>query len=256
MLRQNYERDHIGMNGLSQFVAYLFASGDAFFVGAVVTALGRAATWRLRQRRRAKCLRLVTLLGLIVFALSMVPLPWWMYVVAIIPSLLRLNEPFRTEATQRRSRLVWRTLPLVELLLLVAMAIELIERHQLQAQPLAHLPAEFHVIGDSLSAGIANEQDRLWPTLVAREWNVSVRNHAQAGATTASALRQAEAVNCADCLVIVEIGGNDFFEGRPAQQIEADWDRLLSQLSDPRRTLIMFELPLPPMPGEIGRAHV
>ena len=244
------------MSSFSQFVTYLFASGDAFFVGASLIVIGRAATWRLRHNRRAKWLRWLTVLGLLLLILSMVPLPWWLYGLAAIPPLIGLNEPFRIDRGTRRSRLLRQSQPLVELVLLTAVAFELSERHRLYAQPLEQLPAEMHVIGDSLSAGIANEQDRLWPNLIASEWNIPVRNHAQAGATTATAIRQADEITGEGCVVLIEIGGNDFFEGRPAPQIEADWDRLLTRLSGPRRMLVMFELPLPPTPGAYDLARV
>ena len=140
---------------------------------------------------------------------------------------------------------------MVELLLLLAVASELFERHRLYDLRLESLPAEVHVIGDSLSAGIDGEQERLWPNLLAREWHVPVRNHAQAGATTASAFRQAEEIECDDCLVLIEFGGNDLLSSRDSRQIEADLDRLLARLSSTKadRTLVMFELPVPPIPG-------
>lgn len=113
-----------------------------------------------------------------------------------------------------------------------------------------------HVIGDSLSAGIASEQEHLWPNLLASEWQVPVRNHAQAGATTESAFRQAEEIASDDCLVLIEIGGNDLLSGRDSRQIEADLDRLLVRLGAPGRTLVMFELPVPPIPGSYNFARL
>src|SRR6185436_9326948 len=86
----NSRRDHIGMSGLNQFAAYLFSSGDAFFVGAVLIALGRATTWHFRRHRAAKWLRLLTITGLIFLVLSMTPLPWWLYGLCLIPSLASL----------------------------------------------------------------------------------------------------------------------------------------------------------------------
>lgn len=244
------------MNGLSQIVMTLFTSGDAFFVGAALIVLGRAATWRFRQHRRAKWFRWLTILGVVLFALSMTPLPPWLYVMCAIAPLFGLNVPFHRGDDSGRSRIIRRAQPLVEVLLLAAVGFELIERQRLYVQPLERLPAEVHVIGDSLSAGIANEHDQLWPNLVAREWNVPLQNHAQPGVTTASAIRQTEAITCEGCVVLLEIGGNDFFEGRAASQIESDLDRLLSRLVSPRRTLILFELPLPPMPGAYDLARL
>lgn len=244
------------MSGLSQFAAYLFASGDAFFIGAGLIVLGRAATRRFRQHPRAKWLRLLTVLGILFLSFSMVPIPWWLIAFITIPSMLGLNAPFKVDHETRRFRIIRRAQPLVEFLLLVAVTFELIERQRLHVQPLERLPVEVHVIGDSLSAGIANEHDRLWPNLVASEWSIPIHNHAQPGATTGSAIRQADAVACEDCVVLIEIGGNDFFEGRPMRQIEADWDRLLSLLTRPHRKLIMFELPLPPIPRAYDLARL
>ena len=237
------------MNGLNQFAAYLFSSGDAFFVGAVMIALGRATTWHFRKHRTAKWLRLITVLGLILFALSMTPLPWWLYGLCLIPPLVSLNVPFRAADNARWPRIVRRAQPFVELLLLASVTTELVERHRLHLRPLATLPTELHVIGDSLSAGITDEQQHLWPNLLANEWHVPVRNHAQAGATTASAFRQAEEIDCGDCLVLIEIGGNDLLSGRDSRQIEADLDQLLARLRGSKRTLVLFELPVPPIPG-------
>ncbi len=237
------------MSGLNQFAAYLFSSGDAFFVGAVLIALGRATTWHFRRHRAAKWLRLTTIVGLIFIVLSMTPLPWWLYGLCLIPPLVSLNVPFRADDKARWPRIVRRSQPIVELLLLASVTAELIERHRLHVPPLATIPAEVHVIGDSLSAGIASEQDHLWPNLLANEWHVPVRNHAQAGSTTASAFRQAEEIECDDCLVLIEIGGNDLLSGKDSWQIEADLDRLLVRLNAPHRMLVMFELPVPPIPG-------
>lgn len=240
------------MSRLSQFAAYVFASGDAFFVGAALIVLGRATTWHFRNHRVAKWLRLLTVLGVIAFVLSMTPLPWWLYGLCLIPPVVSLNVPFRADDKTRWQRIVRRASAcggFVELILLASVTAELIERHRLHVPPLAALSAEVHVIGDSLSAGITSEQEHLWPNLLASEWRVPVRNHAQAGATIASAFRQAEEIDCDHCLVLIEIGGNDLLSGRDSRQIEADLDRLLVRLRSPRRTLVMFELPVPPISG-------
>ena len=244
------------MNSLNQFAVCLFASGDAFFVGAGLIVTGRGLTWMLRQRRGAKWLRLLTVLGVIVFVFSITPLPWWLYGLAAILPLLGLNAPFRIDDGKRWRRIIRRAQPLVEILLFMAVTAELLERQQLHVLPLKALPTEVHVIGDSLSADIADEPADPWPNLVSRHWQVPVHNHAHAGATTASAFRQAEEIDGDDCLVLIEIGGNDLLSGRDSRQIEADLDRLLARLSGSRRTLVMFELPVPPIPGAYDWARL
>lgn len=244
------------MGSLNQIVVYLFASGDALFVGLALIVLGRAITWRFRQHSRTKWLRLLTVAGVIVFGLSVTPLPMWLLGLCVVLPLIGLNVPYRADDGTCRLQIIHRAQPLVEVVLLVALATELFERHRLHAHPFERLPPQVHVIGDSISAGIAQEQERLWPNLVASVWNIPVQNHAQIGATTASAFRQAEEIECDECLVLIEIGGNDLFSGRDSRQIAEDLDRLLAQLSRPRRVLVMFELPLPPIPGAYDLARV
>ena len=255
-LAGNSRRDHIGMSGLNQFAAYLFSSGDVFFVGAVLIAFGRAITWHFRRHRAAMWFRMLTILGVIFMALSMTPLPWWLFGLCLMPPLISLNVPFQADDKTRWPLIIRRAQPLVEFILLACVTAELIERHRLHVRPLATMPAEVHIIGDSLSAGIASEQVHLWPNLVASDLHIPVRNHAQAGATTTSAFRQAEEIASDDGLVLIEIGGNDLLSGRDSRQIEADLNRLLVRLKAPSRTLVMFEIPVPPIPGGYNFARL
>ena len=54
-------------------------------------------------------------------------------------------------------------------------------------------------------------------------------------------------------LVLIEIGGNDLLGETTSAQFERDLNQLLSQIRAPGRTLVMFELPLPPLCNEYGR---
>ena len=110
------------------------------------------------------------------------------------------------------------------------------------------------VIGDSLSAGINDGEDVPWPTRLGKLTVAPVSNHAQAGATCRSALKQLHALP-KQCVVIVEIGGNDLLSGRSSSDFRADLDALLSEIQTPDRDVVMFELPLPPLFNGYGYAQ-
>ena len=49
-----------------------------------------------------------------------------------------------------------------------------------------------------------------------------------------------------DCLVLIEIGGNDLLMGVSSSEYGRALDALLSKVAAPNRTVVMFELPLLP----------
>ena len=244
------------MNSLIQSVAYFIASGDAFFAGALLIVVGHAAPWRFRQRRGAKWLRLLTVLGVVLSMAAVVPLPLWLYALCLGLPMAWINLPFANSATTWRYQQLRRLQPLVELLLLSAVGWELLDRTALSVVAPDDLPSEIHVIGDSLSAGIADEREFLWPSLVSKRLNVFVVNHAQPGATTESAKKQADQITCNNCWILIEVGGNDLLSGRDAALIERDFELLLTTLAGRGRTIVMFELPVAPIPGAYDLARL
>ncbi len=234
---------------MTRNAAYFFVSGDAFFAGALLIAAGHSAAWHWRHRRGAKWLRLLTILGVACCVLTVIPLPLWLYCLGLGLPVAWINFPFAKSNDTRRHRILRRAQPLVELFLVLATGWELSERTSLMRIPLAKLPAEIHVVGDSLSAGIGDEQNHLWPRLLSQRLNVPIVNHAQPGANLNSALKQAEEIIGDDCLVLIEIGGNDLLSGQDSKMVEADLAKLLSKLKRGQRTLVMFELPVPPILG-------
>ncbi len=55
--------------------------------------------------------------------------------------------------------------------------------------------------------------------------------------------------------MLIEIGGNDYFERVAPSEFAAQLDRLLTELDRPNRQLIMLELPLPPFYNAYGRVQ-
>ncbi len=121
--------------------------------------------------------------------------------------------------------------------------------HHLRRHPPLH-PSRLFVVGDSLSSGGFGERTT-WPQLLARDLGISVTNLALPSETVAMALRnqvprlpvRAQRDEC----VIIEIGGNDMFEGTPIDQFASALDGILTAArAGGQRTVILLELPLLP----------
>ena len=65
--------------------------------------------------------------------------------------------------------------------------------------------------------------------------------------------KQADQLPSAGGLVLLEIGGNDLLGDTPTADFERDLNLLLARIRAPGRTVLMFELPLPPLSNEYGR---
>jgi len=101
------------------------------------------------------------------------------------------------------------------------------------------------VIGDSISSGI-DPRVPAWPALLQQMTGVPVKNLARPGAQTIEGQNMALGVSSGDHLVLVEVGGNDLLAGVPSKEFGQALDTLLSRLTMPGRTVVMFELPLLP----------
>jgi acyl-CoA thioesterase-1 len=112
------------------------------------------------------------------------------------------------------------------------------------------------VVGDSVSAGMGGER-QTWPRLLSDRHGVHVHDLSLAGATVATALRdQAGGVTESGALVVLEIGGNDVLGGTASEAFERDLDALLTSLrGGGDRTVVMLELPLPPLHNRFGAAQ-
>ena len=245
------------------WVLHLFGSGQALFLGAAmilaaVALLPRASGWK------SAALAMLARLGLVLAILSAVPLSYWLYGLAIgVTAVWLWRERKRgreslpkgdsakmvglcsakTEGPlwlRRATVLIW----------LGIIALELPHQFAPRLSPLDHPP--LWILGDSVTAGLGSS-DKTWPDLFPE--SVEVHNLARPGATTAMAIQsQASQLPAEGGLVLIEIGGNDLLlEGGSSRQFERDLNQLLAKISAPQRTLVMFELPLPPLCNEYGR---
>jgi acyl-CoA thioesterase I len=193
--------------------------------------------------RLAKFLVLVGLVGFV--APSSTPLPWAIYVV-----LLTTIGWWWFGRKHSGPRIA------VALLWLFALAYELYWQSMPTIFKDFHDPVRIAVIGDSLTAGLAETRATNWPkTLSLRPGFAVVHDFAAAGATCQSGLEQAAKVPGDAQIVVVEIGGNDLLGSTKLSKFEGDYDSLLAAISRPDRVLIGFELPLPPFHNSWGLAQ-
>jgi acyl-CoA thioesterase-1 len=230
------------------WVIYLFGSGIVFFVG-VAMILGAVPVFFNCERPWLRAgASLLVVCGMLLIAFSATPLPYWLYVLAGLTTVMWLiAERFpQGWLLARRNRLRG----LVAGLWIAAAAIEL--PYHMQESIAATGNPTLYIIGDSVAAGTGAEQ-QTWPRLLAATRRVEVIDLARVGATAASALRQAEGLPAQGGLVLLEIGGNDLLGSTSAGDFERHLDRLLDRVCVPGRAVLMFELPLPPFRNEFGR---
>lgn len=108
------------------------------------------------------------------------------------------------------------------------------------------------VLGDSISSGI-DPKLAPWPDVLQQMCAVEVRNLARPGALVSDGLMMARSLKSDDHLVLVELGGNDLLMGVPSDEYGKSLDTLLSKMTAPDRTVLMFELPLLPNNVAYGR---
>lgn len=204
------------------------------------------------------------LLGWISVIASATTLPVFQYFCLAIVSLrVAVGNPRKRQGDSNKSEAEidqiskpepWkaRWCPTLCIIALGTACVEFFTHHSSQIPVSRNLPIV--VIGDSLSAGINDGVDVPWPTRFGEMASVKVSNSAQPGATCRSANKQLE--NLPErCVVIVEIGGNDLFGGRSSAEFRKDLDLLLSEIKQPGREVVMFELPLPPFFNGYGYAQ-
>lgn len=108
------------------------------------------------------------------------------------------------------------------------------------------------VIGDSVTAGL-NEDDITWPRLLAARTGWQIHDASRQGATLRSARDQLALLPDDVDLLLMEIGGNDLLEGLDVDTFGRQFDELLAAAAKPERTIVLWELPLPPLHAEYGR---
>jgi len=230
------------------FVLYLFGSGGAFFGGAAMVLAGFFGRIHAKRNWIDRVSVFSTEIGLVFVVLSAVPIPYAAYAVAIGLTLLWLA----TEKSERKlwmARRAWIRGGVVGAWVF-AIAIEL--PYQFPPSVLSKGGESIHIIGDSVTAGLGDEV-KTWPKILREQSRFDIHDYSQPAATTARAMSQAAKLPEKADLVIVEIGGNDLLGTTTSAQFEQDLNALLSRVRERSDTVLMFELPLPPLCNEYGR---
>jgi acyl-CoA thioesterase-1 len=229
-------------------VALYFASGESFYLGAVLLILVMIAS----PLKRARLLRNVAAwLGLAMMVMACPPFPAVIDLIFFAVFLLWFIVSNRAGSTRAWWRLRQGSTVVLTVFLLTLTAVEYSHRSMpvIAGGPSDHLV----VIGDSISSGIDSHVPA-WPLVLEQTSGVTVRNLSRPGAQVREGLTMAEKLTADDRVVLIEIGGNDLLMGIPSRQFGQNLDALLSKITMPGRTVVMFELPL--LPDKIGYGQI
>jgi acyl-CoA thioesterase-1 len=237
--------------GWQDHLIYHIASGQAFFVGSALVLLGLVLAIIIIKRSGFMVFRNVPVfVGAILVAVSATPFPCWFYAVLGLTTLVWLLSEWLRAKVRKQVLIACRLALLV--CWFAGIGTEL-PYHMVPTLPALGRP-ELFVIGDSVTAGLGERKEVTWPALLAREHDVIVHDFSHVGATVLSAARkQAIRLEERGGLVLLEIGGNDLLGSTAAPDFRKGLDQLLSIVCRPGRTVVMFELPLPPFRNEFGR---
>ena len=113
---------------------------------------------------------------------------------------------------------------------------------------------QIYVIGDSISAGMGNKDEKTWPVLLSEELDAPVINLSVAGATVNSALkRQVPKITGKNNFVFLEIGGNDLLNFNSPKEYEENLREIIQCLKASSHKILWFELPLLPQYYSYGK---
>lgn len=233
------------------WLIFIFAGGAAFFAGVAMVLVSVLVVSICRRRWSQIAANVLAITGLLLIAFSATPLPYWIYAIAggVTCVWLIAERSSRTETATRKK---WVRL-IVIACWLTAVGLEL--PYHVGSNAKLQSIERLCVVGDSLSAGLGNQDTETWPRVIARENSIEVLDHSRVGATAATAIRQVEQFPSGASVVLLEIGGNDLLGSTSSREFEQALDRLLAITCTADRVVIMFELPLPPFHNEFGRVQ-
>ena len=223
-------------------VLWYCASGRSLFLGSLVLIMAVAGSLFSSKKWHNIPLYYVTIISVILIYMSAVPFSNFFYIVwtlAIAAWLTCLALRIQT-----RSKATISVCLLPAAIGLLAAFMEL-PHHVMPSVP-SRMHTRLYVIGDSISAGIGPTGERTWPRIIA-EKGFEVVDASIAGATASSALRQQIQQTATDnCIVLLEIGGNDVLMGTSHEEFENALRNILIKTSVDQQTVIMLEIPVLP----------
>jgi len=228
------------------WAVFQIASGRVFFVA--IALLVAAVLFRNRSSPRVRRVaNWFLLLGLISLSVSAAPQPPWAYAVMALSLAVGLfASRFQTFS---------RAATAISAIGLVVVAINESRYHVMPVLRKVDV-RQIAVIGDSITAGYGGgDSTQKWPAIIRERHRTAVQDLSRMGETAASAAKQLEQTSVEAPVVIIEIGGNDFLGRGSIQSFELGLDSILKALCEPKRQVVMFELPIPPLYEGFGRVQ-
>jgi lysophospholipase L1-like esterase len=232
-------------------IALYFTSGESLYLGAalflmvVVAPISLKRIWILRVRDA------VASVALAFMVMASPPFAVVVDLIFLAVFLLWFITSQQSSSSQTSMRLRKGSTLVLLVLLLVLPAIEFSHRRMpsITGSPSDHVV----VIGDSISSGIDRHVEA-WPAVLQQTCGVEMRNLARPGALVSEGLLMARDLTQSDHLVLIEIGGNDLLMGVSSDEYGKALNALVSKVTAPNRTVLMFELPL--LPNKIGYGQI
>ena len=225
------------------------AAGKAFFFGVELLVFAILFSAFHKKAWSNLVIYLLTTTSVFLIVLSATPLALWFYALWTIAVLIFLF--FVAVRTPRTLKFLGYCRIVGLCFCVIALLIES-PFHLNPAMPTGKFE-RLYIIGDSISAGIGGREEQTWPRILRRKYSVDVVDLSVPGATVTSAIDQAVHVDSQNSIVLLEIGGNDFFAPTPHEVFEQNLRQILEKTSDLKRVVIMLELPLQPWHIHYGK---
>jgi acyl-CoA thioesterase I len=234
---------------MNAFVIY-YVSGWAFYSGMalILSALGLSfcRQWIIKNY----LVKLLGVVGGLNIFFSATPVLYilvvWLYILLVIQLLISGSDKIKLKYKMINSAIL-------ALIIFTAFFMEL---PYWFLEPVRLRTNNIVVIGDSISGGIGFNGEQTWSDILKNEYNYNVANKSVGGGTVATginSLRKAEVGE--NDLIIIEIGGNDLFNGTSADKFYQDLDRLLADAKTKTPIVMLLELPLPFLKVSFGRSQ-
>lgn len=236
---------------MNPFVIH-YVSGWPFFSGLFMIMIGAVLSFCPGWFIKSYLSRLLCVIGWLNIFFSAAPLPGILFLILflIVTAQVIIGGIEKISLKIRSGVVVALTI-----IVLIAFFVEL--PHWLSPEPLPlKAGGRLVIIGDSISAGIGFSGEKTWGELLRDEHGITVINRSVGGGTASTGVNSLEKTKAGkNDIIIVEIGGNDFFKGTHPDKFYKDLDQLLFDAKRKSPNVIMFELPLPFLKKSFGQAQ-
>jgi len=223
-------------------ILWFCAAGKSFFLGISLLIVSALLSFMKRKPVAKYIVLLFSVCGLLAIVLSATPMNIFLLLIWLTLFILTL-------LCQKRKAIYFGLFVFVSLFIV---ALEM-PYHQTKMFSIESYKA-IYVIGDSVSAGMGNKDEKTWPVLLSEELDIPVINLSIAGATVHSALKQqAPKVTGENNLIFLEIGGNDLLNFNSPKDYEESLTELIQCLDTSSNKILWFELPLLPQYYSYGK---